>query len=456
MSKQPDARHHPQGFSSPAPDDIEDYLVQTFGRMEIQSMSVFDPRPVETHQALKGEGKQEVQQMPTPLASVEQARVYLDLITRRLMHYNHSIHPRGGQRKLPPQQIPTPWANLSVPQPMPWIDGKIPIPNTTSTLSSADIHAEQASLTQELTTWTEAFAPLLSLSRTLGGQDAISALTLSVSAITSQISLRAAFFVNESAYDVFLPEFKTIVQYSSLLLSLLEQQQLSKPSPSFAPTASSPSSSQSPQKEASERTERGLALRFSFDIAVVPSLYTVVIKCRDPHIRRAALKLLDRYPRREGVWDSVAVAGLGRWVMALEEEGALRWQSASPPDTTTTSNSPHPIPESTSNPNQKPKSNPIHHAPGSGSGFRHASPVSTPLSRHETPPGTSTSREGSYSNDTRASEKAPREYPIIPEEMRVRKAAMRFDLLARRANMSCMQMDFKSGDFVEKTEVFRW
>jgi hypothetical protein len=255
---------------------------------------------------------------------------------------------------------------------------------------------------------------------------------------------------------VFLPEFKTIVQYSSLLLSLLEQQQLSKPSPSFAPTASSPSSSQSPQKEASERTERGLALRFSFDIAVVPSLYTVVIKCRDPHIRRAALKLLDRYPRREGVWDSVAVAGLGRWVMALEEEGALRWQSASPPDTTTTSNSPHPIPESTSNPNQKPKSNPIHHAPGSGSGFRHASPVSTPLSRHETPPGTSTSREGSYSNDTRASEKAPREYPIIPEEMRVRKAAMRFDLLARRANMSCMQMDFKSGDFVEKTEVFRW
>jgi hypothetical protein len=332
---------------------------------------------------------------------------------------------------------------------MPWIDGKIPLPNTTSTRSSADIHAEQASLTQELTTWTEAFAPLLSLSRTLGGQDAISALTLSVSAITSQISLRAAFFVNESAYDVFLPEFKTIVQYSSLLLSLLEQQQLSKPSPSFAPTASSPSSSLSPPKEASERTERGLALRFSFDIAVVPSLYTVVIKCRDPHIRRAALKLLDRYPRREGVWDSVAVAGLGRWVMALEEEGALRWQSASPPDTTSTS--PRPLPESTSNPNPKPKSN-----PGSGSGFRHASPASTPLSRHETPPGTSNSREGSYSSGTRASEKPPREYPIIPEEMRVREAAMRFDLLARRANMSCMQMDFKSGDFVEKTEVFRW
>ena len=33
---------------------------------------------------------------------------------------------------------------------------------------------------------------------------------------------------------------------------------------------------------------------------------------------------------------------------------------------------------------------------------------------------------------------------------------MRFDLLERRANMSCMQMDFTSGVFVEKREIFRW
>jgi len=28
--------------------------------------------------------------------------------------------------------------------------------------------------------------------------------------------------------------------------------------------------------------------------------------------------------------------------------------------------------------------------------------------------------------------------------------------LERRANMTCLQMDFSSGDFVEKKEVFRW
>jgi hypothetical protein len=453
MSRQPDPQQYPQGFSSPAPDDVEDYLVQTFGRMEIQSMSVFDPRPVETHQALKGEGKQKVQQMPNPFSSLEQARVYLDLITRRIMHYNHSIHSRGGSQKAPPpKQVPMPWADTSVPQPMPWIDGNTPIQNASPNLPSSDIHAEQGFLAQEFTAWTEAFAPILSISRTSGGQDAISALTLSISAITSQISLRAASLTNESDYDMFLPKFKTVVQYSTLLLSLLEQQQLWRPSTS--PSEPSPSFH---TPEIPERAERGLALRFSFDIAVVPPLYTVVIKCRDPHIRRAALKLLDRYPRREGVWDSVAVAGLGRWVMALEEEGAIRWQSASPPDTTTTSSPPLTIPE----PSPAHPTFPV----GSCSGG-YESPTGTPLiplSRHGTPPVTSTeinvnvnvSKEG-YSNGAKASEKPPREYPVIPEGMRVRKAVMRFDLLERRANLSCLQMDFTSGDFVEKKEVFRW
>jgi hypothetical protein len=451
MSRQSDPQQHPQGFSSPAPDGVEDYLVQTFGRMEIQAMSVFDPRPVETHQALKGEGKQKVQQMPNPFSSVEQARVYLDLITRRLMHYNHSIHPRGGsQKSLPGKQNPMPWADTSVPEPMPWIDSNIPVQNPPPSLSSSDVRAEQSSLAQEFINWIEAFAPILSMSRTSGDQDAISALTLSISAITSQISLHAAFFTNESDYDMFLPEFKSIVQYSTLLLSLLEQQQLWRSSTS--PFESKPNSH---TLEKPEQTERGLALRFSFDIAVVPPLYTVVIKCRDPHIRRAALKLLDRYPRREGVWDSVAVAGLGRWVMALEEEGALRWQSASPPDTATSS-PPHAVPESS----PAYPTFPV----GSGSGG-FESPTGTPLiplSRHGTPPIASISanvevnlREG-HSNGTKASEKPPREYPVIPEEMRVRKAVMRFDLLERRANMTCLQMDFTSREFVQKKGFFCW
>lgn len=45
---------------------------------------------------------------------------------------------------------------------------------------------------------------------------------------------------------------------------------------------------------------------------------------------------------------------------------------------------------------------------------------------------------------------------VIPEEMRVRKAAMRFDLLERRANFGCLQMDIEQKRFVQKTEIFTW
>jgi hypothetical protein len=377
--------------------------------MEIQSMSVFDPRPVAIHVALKAEGKQKVQQMPKPFSTIEQARTYLELITRRIMHYNLSIHPRTGPpRMAASRQSPMPGADASIPRPMPWIDGKIPPENTYKTLSSPDIIAEQSSLNNELNSWTEAFGPPLAISQSLGGQDAISALTLSISATTSQISLRAAFFINESAYDIFLAEFKTIVDQSSLVLSLLEQQQMS-------PRSTPPETSDGP-----ERNERSLAIRFSFDLAVVPPLYTVVIKCRDPHIRRDALKLLDHYPRREGVWDSVAVAGLGRWVMALEEEGALRFSSASPPDT-------------------------------NASGYDSSSSRDENDTRKSKGPYINTNKPIS-----KIIKKPKKEYPIIPEEMRVRKAMMKFDLLERRANMSCQQMDFESGVFVEKKEVFRW
>lgn len=52
-------------------------------------------------------------------------------------------------------------------------------------------------------------------------------------------------------------------------------------------------------------------------------------------------------------------------------------------------------------------------------------------------------------------EKEEEDLPI-PEEMRVRKAAMRFDLLERKANLGCLQMDLEKRMFVQKREVFKW
>lgn len=82
---------HPLGFSSPAPDVVEDFLCQTFGRLEIQVMSFFDGLTPESHHLLRMEGKETIEEMPGQFSSLDEARIYLDLIMRRVMHTAASL-----------------------------------------------------------------------------------------------------------------------------------------------------------------------------------------------------------------------------------------------------------------------------------------------------------------------------------------------------------------------------
>ena len=60
---------------------------------------------------------------------------------------------------------------------------------------------------------------------------------------------------------------------------------------------------------------------FSFDLGYMIPLFFTATRCRDPFIRRRAIKILRSCPRQEGVWESVAAAAVAsRWV-AVEEEG---------------------------------------------------------------------------------------------------------------------------------------
>ncbi len=141
-------------------------------------------------------------------------------------------------------------------------------------------------LNQELTAWTEAFKPLLTYSVSLNNLESISALALNISSVTSKISLRAAFFINESAYDVFIPEYKRVVEAATVLLRLQKSMELQKHAQI--------------DSDASDVDGKGPMLHFAFDIGVVPPLYLVVIKCRDRRLRREAVRLLEQNPRRMG------------------------------------------------------------------------------------------------------------------------------------------------------------
>lgn len=61
---------------------------------------------------------------------------------------------------------------------------------------------------------------------------------------------------------------------------------------------------------------------FSADLGIVPPLFVVATKCREPRLRRQAIQLLRSSARREGMWDSELAAKIGRWVMQIEESDA--------------------------------------------------------------------------------------------------------------------------------------
>ena len=60
---------------------------------------------------------------------------------------------------------------------------------------------------------------------------------------------------------------------------------------------------------------------FQHDHAIVPSLFMTACRCRDPYIRRQAIGLLRRAPRKEDIWDSDITASIAEHLMMLEEKG---------------------------------------------------------------------------------------------------------------------------------------
>ncbi|KAK7416878.1 37S ribosomal protein S22 [Neonectria punicea] len=57
----------------------------------------------------------------------------------------------------------------------------------------------------------------------------------------------------------------------------------------------------------------------SLDSGVIPSLFYIALKCRDPKTRRKALQLLKFAPDREGMWYRDTMYAASTWKVAMEE-----------------------------------------------------------------------------------------------------------------------------------------
>lgn len=71
---------------------------------------------------------------------------------------------------------------------------------------------------------------------------------------------------------------------------------------------------------ASKRVKsKGKAVTFLLDVEIVGPLYWILVKCREPTVRRRANTVMRGLSRREGIWDSRILAAIAERVVAVEE-----------------------------------------------------------------------------------------------------------------------------------------
>lgn len=223
--------------------------------------------------------------MPTTFRSLDEARVYLDLTMRRQMHFMGTITRTFIKYAFFP---PEDESSLTF--------GDV---DDHQSMTDARMRKECIEMYKESSRWSSAFEPFLDKLDlpAVSNEEKITILTMNIAAVASRICSSGVLTGLETRYDVNIKQFRQVVEQCALLLAMQEVE----------------------NAKYDRRSQTGPSFVFSFELGVITPLSLTCIKCRDPRIRRDALDLLCKYPRREGVWDSVITAALSRWAISMEE-----------------------------------------------------------------------------------------------------------------------------------------
>ncbi|BAE63802.1 unnamed protein product [Aspergillus oryzae RIB40] len=150
----------------------------------------------------------------------------------------------------------------------------------------------QEAILQKLQTWkTELTTSLTRKKVLLSSRDrhTLAALNLWTEIIFIRVSTDSRQNEGESRFDSFTSNFQRVVQLAKSVLSS--------------------DFSQSPMPT------------FSVGMGMIPPLYLCAFRCRDWHIRREAVQLLQRWQLQEGAWTSSGTAFVVSRMIAIESEG---------------------------------------------------------------------------------------------------------------------------------------
>lgn len=160
-----------------------------------------------------------------------------------------------------------------------------------------------------LAAWEQAFTSYLSQHQAfLNVEDRRKAMILKAHELVAEILSGVDLSLGEFGWDVFRDKFEAITNLASAVLESSQQ----------ADTCAI-----EPRWETSGGSISAPNMKMSFSLGIVDPLYEVCSRCRDPILRRRALDLLAKHPRKECVWSSWSAWKVGKFLMQLEEEGTV-------------------------------------------------------------------------------------------------------------------------------------
>lgn len=225
--------------------------------------------------------------MPPIFNNLLEARAYLLVVMRRSYHFlattGHSSQAtflvRNFEMLSPDRVIVTTGTNIY----------------STSYNVPCAMHAEQMEFAEDIFQWSHAFQSLYLQTRrpeVVGFKNFVGGTLLRIHAIATTIVVGGVLFTEETSYDAFLPQSQELFNLTTIIIDAYR-----KKSEQIAAEA-----------------------RFFLDLGITSPLYLLVTRCRDHSLRVRAIELLKGW-HIEACWQPRLIAGIGEFLMDVEENG---------------------------------------------------------------------------------------------------------------------------------------
>lgn len=241
---------------------VEREIVEAYARLDVNFMMIMRSRPGGKPITMSNRLLKDRHKAPESFMSVEEARIFLEGIQRRLVELSNS---NDAKDRLSPSSHP--------------MDTRRELP--------ASYLQEREYLLNDTLQWCIAFDPILQQKRTSGrDKELYGALILRLRYLTIYYAISALPNKTPAREHDFIPLFAEIISLSRTVLQNHDM----------------------------------VGNTFTIDGQTVKPLFIVACECPNIILRGQAISMLLSVPRQEGFWDAVLCGKVAHWVTSIEEE----------------------------------------------------------------------------------------------------------------------------------------